>query len=113
MRRGSGQGEALAEGRVPATGGRGGGGGVELAALTAMPTMLAQRLDGAPLIVRVRDFRPDDQQLVRDLLLAGLADYWGSIDEGLNPDLDNIGRTYATGRTIVADMNAESSEPER
>lgn len=38
---------------------------------------------------------------VRALILRGLGDHWGSIDESLNPDLDDMMSSYACGRTIV------------
>jgi GNAT superfamily N-acetyltransferase len=60
--------------------------------------MAAADLDG----VFVRRFRPDDQDLVRALILEGLARRWGVLDEDLNPDLVNIGATYRAGTTLTA-----------
>jgi GNAT superfamily N-acetyltransferase len=34
--------------------------------------------------------------------LAGLGERWGSVDESLNPDLDDIGAAFATGAFVVA-----------
>ncbi len=39
---------------------------------------------------------------VRGLILSGLAEHWGPVDPGLNPDLDDMLVTYASGRTVVA-----------
>ena len=49
----------------------------------------------------ISDFRPGDQDEVRSLILTGLGEHWGSIDETVNPDLDDIGAAYGHGRTIV------------
>ena len=47
------------------------------------------------------DFAAADQAEVRDLVLQGLGDHWGTIEAWRNPDLDDIAASYATGRTIV------------
>ena len=39
---------------------------------------------------------------VRDLILDGLAEHWGVVDESLNPDLDDMLTAYRAGRTLVA-----------
>lgn len=49
----------------------------------------------------VVDMEPGDQDAVRELILAGLAEHWGSIDAGLNRDLDDLLGHYAAGRTVV------------
>lgn len=51
--------------------------------------------------VEVSDFEPTDQDAVRSLILVGLGEHWGHIDEALNPDLTDIGATYGHGRTVV------------
>lgn len=52
----------------------------------------------------VRDFVAGDQAAVRALVLAGLGERWGSIDETMNPDLDDIAAAYGTtGRTVVVE----------
>ena len=43
-----------------------------------------------------------EQDEVRALILLGLAEHWGVINPDLNPDLNNIRRFYADGRTVVA-----------
>ncbi len=47
----------------------------------------------APALV-IRPFTPRDQVAVRALILAGLGDHFGFIDETCNPDLDDIAGTY-------------------
>ena len=55
----------------------------------------------------IRPFQPKDQIAARNLILAGLAEYWGTLDPGKNPDLDNIARAYAPGRFLVAECDGE------
>jgi GNAT superfamily N-acetyltransferase len=40
-------------------------------------------------------FQPADQAAVKDLILAGLAEHWGTLDPSKNPDLDDIAASYA------------------
>ncbi|MCP3939623.1 MAG: GNAT family N-acetyltransferase [Actinomycetia bacterium] len=47
------------------------------------------------------DLDAANQHEVRRLILTGLGDHWGSIDESLNPDLDDMLSIYALGRTVV------------
>jgi len=52
--------------------------------------------------VTIRAFRPDDQEAARILILAGLGEHFGFIDESMNPDLDDIQRSYkANGAVFV------------
>lgn len=50
----------------------------------------------------IRPFRPEDQAEVRALILAGLAQHWGVLDPGRNPDLENINQSYAGAVFLVA-----------
>jgi putative acetyltransferase len=52
--------------------------------------------------VVVHEFRQDLQEAVRALILAGLQEHWGTIDPGLNRDLDDLAATYAAGVVLVA-----------
>jgi GNAT superfamily N-acetyltransferase len=52
--------------------------------------------------VEIASFRPEDQAVVRQLILDGLEEHWGSLDPGLNPDLDDIRATYGHGTVLVA-----------
>jgi ribosomal protein S18 acetylase RimI-like enzyme len=52
--------------------------------------------------IRLRPFAVNDQAAARRLILAGLGDHFGVIDEMLNPDLDDIQRHYvASGHLFV------------
>ncbi len=59
-----------------------------------------------PTPVTVRAFTPADQRAARALILAGLGERFGSIDETRNPDLDDIAARYlAQGhRFVVAEQ---------
>lgn len=52
--------------------------------------------------VVIRDFKPEDQVAARSVILQGLAERWGELDDTLNPDLDNIAWTYADDVFLVA-----------
>ena len=55
-----------------------------------------------PDAIRIAPFRPQDQQAARQLILRGLAEHFGWVDEDRNPDLDDIARTFADGHFVVA-----------
>jgi GNAT superfamily N-acetyltransferase len=42
----------------------------------------------------IRAFSTADQPATRALVLAGLGEHWGFIDETMNPDLDDIATAY-------------------
>jgi N-acetylglutamate synthase-like GNAT family acetyltransferase len=47
----------------------------------------------------LRDFRPDDQDPVRDIVLAGMRERWGdAFDPAVNVDLDDIWSYYVLER---------------
>ena len=52
--------------------------------------------------VSFEDLTRATHDAVRTLILEGLGEHWGYIDESLNPDLDDMFTAYADGRTIVA-----------
>ncbi len=52
--------------------------------------------------LRIARFRPEDQDAVRALILAGLEERWGAVDPSLNPDLDDIAAIYADSVVLVA-----------
>jgi putative acetyltransferase len=52
--------------------------------------------------IDVRPFRPEDQDAVKALILAGLEEHWGSLDQSMNRDLDDIAQTYDHGLFLVA-----------
>ena len=43
----------------------------------------------------IRPFLADDQDTVKGLILEGMGEHFGHIDESLNPDLDDIDANYA------------------
>ena len=47
--------------------------------------------------------RPGDGAAVRELVLAGLAEHWGSLDPSLNEDLDDLAASHPGSRTLVID----------
>jgi ribosomal protein S18 acetylase RimI-like enzyme len=57
----------------------------------------------------IRPFRTSDQDAVKALVLAGLADHWGELDPTLNPDLNDIAGWYGPmrGHTVVLDIDGE------
>lgn len=50
-----------------------------------------------PAPVTIRPFQPADQEATRDLVLAGLGEHFGCIKPELNPDLDDIWRSFPAG----------------
>ncbi len=57
-------------------------------------------VDAAP--VRIESFRPELQSPFRQLVLDGLAEHWGEVDESLNPDLEAIASFYQDDIVLVA-----------
>ena len=57
--------------------------------------------------VKIRPFQPNDQLLVKQLILDGLADHWGTLDLSLNTDLNDISRTYS-GQTFLLAVQGET-----
>jgi GNAT superfamily N-acetyltransferase len=52
--------------------------------------------------IKIIPFQPADQQAARSLILAGLEEHWGVLDETKNPDLDDIACAYASGIFLIA-----------
>lgn len=59
-------------------------------------------------ICTIRPFTPADQEAARALILAGLGEHWGFIDETLNPDLNDIEAAYPPETAIF--LVAEGSK---
>lgn len=57
----------------------------------------------------IRPFKPHDQDTVRRLVLTGLGEHFGWIDETRNPDLDDIKAHYTElgHMFVVAEINGE------
>lgn len=59
----------------------------------------------------VRVFKPEDQNVARKIVLAGLGERFGFIDEAINPDLDDIMQNYiAKGNIFVVAENKRTKE---
>jgi len=58
-------------------------------------------------VIEIVPFRPEDQEPVRNLILAGLKEYWGTLDESKNPDLRDIAESYQKGLFLVAWLDHE------
>ncbi len=54
--------------------------------------------------VAIRTFRVEDQKMARQLILDGLGEHFGIINEELNPDLDDISASYAGDLFLVAEQ---------
>jgi len=55
--------------------------------------------------ITILPFQSEYQAEVKNLVLAGLAEHWGTLDPTKNPDLNDISRTYANGIFLVAWQN--------
>ena len=58
--------------------------------------------------ITLHAFQPADQAAVKDLILADLAEHWGTLDPSKNPDLDDIAASYAAV-SYAAASNAGAS----
>ena len=58
-----------------------------------------------PQDITILPFQSEYQAEVKNLVLAGLAEHWGTLDPTKNPDLNDIGRSYAQGIFLVAWQN--------
>ncbi len=58
-------------------------------------------------MIKIIPFQPTDQPTAKALILDGLVDHWGVLDESKNPDLDDITASYADGIFLMAWMNDE------
>lgn len=59
--------------------------------------------------ITIRPFAAADQDMTKRLILAGLADHFGQLDETMNPDLNDIARTYlqAGSLFVVAEIEGD------
>jgi len=53
----------------------------------------------------IEPFSSADQQQVKRLILAGLAEHWGFVDESMNRDLDDIAASYHNGVFLVGKVD--------
>ncbi len=56
--------------------------------------------------VVIRPFQAQDQAAIKQLILAGLADHWGTLNLTLNPDLNDIATSYQ-GETFLVVVQEE------
>jgi putative acetyltransferase len=54
--------------------------------------------------IKLHHFQSEDQQTTRELILSGLKEHWGELNDELNQDLDDIQRYYASSVFIVAKL---------
>ena len=59
------------------------------------------------LSVKIRPFKPEDQDAAKELILAGMQEHWGQLDATKNPDLNDIARSYADATFLVAVLGEE------
>lgn len=52
--------------------------------------------------IKILPFQPEYQAEVKNLVLTGLTEHWGTLDPSKNPDLDDIGLIYANAVFLVA-----------
>ncbi len=52
--------------------------------------------------LHIHRFRPEEQQVAKALILAGMEEHWGVLDPTLNPDLDDIAASYREGTFLTA-----------
>lgn len=52
--------------------------------------------------ILIRPFMPADQTEAQTLILTGLGEHWGWIDETKNPDIDDIAANYAGQTFLIA-----------
>jgi putative acetyltransferase len=55
--------------------------------------------------ILIEPFRAEDQAAVKKLILDGLVEHWGWLDESKNPDLVDIATHYAEAFFLVARLN--------
>ncbi len=58
-------------------------------------------------LLRIRPFQSTDQVAVKHLILTGLEEHWGFLDETRNPDLDDIASVYRNDTFLVAEMGGQ------
>jgi putative acetyltransferase len=55
--------------------------------------------------ITILPYQSEYQVEVKNLVLAGLAEHWGTLDPTKNPDLNDISHAYANGIFLVAWQN--------
>lgn len=57
--------------------------------------------------ISIKPFQVENQEAVKTLILEGLVEYWGKLDSSLNPDLNDISKSYKDGVFLVACLEDE------
>lgn len=57
--------------------------------------------------IEIHPFKPQDQESAQALILAGLVEHWGFLDETKNPDLKDIATSYREGTFLVAWLDGQ------
>ena len=58
-------------------------------------------------LLEIEPFKREDQEEARDLILVGLGEHFGWIDESANPDIDDIETSFTEGLFLCAWFNDE------
>ncbi|MCL0069358.1 GNAT family N-acetyltransferase [Dehalococcoidia bacterium] len=64
-------------------------------------------IDEVRIPVKILPFQPENQETVRGLILEGLEERWGYLDESKNPDLEDVGVSYGEATFLVAWLDGE------
>ena len=57
--------------------------------------------------IAIKAFQTENQDAVKELILTGMIEYWGEIDSSLNPDLNDISKSYKDSVFLVAWLEDE------
>ena len=57
--------------------------------------------------IKIKPFHPKNQAVVKAIILDGLVEHWGFLDESKNPDLEDIAAAYEGGTFLVAWVGGE------
>ncbi len=57
--------------------------------------------------VEILPYEPENQERAKELILNGLKEHWGYLDESKNLDLNEISKAYAEGLFLIAWLNNE------
>jgi len=52
--------------------------------------------------ITIIPFQPEDQEVVQDLINAGLGEHWDQVDAAMNPDLFDIAQSYQNETFLIA-----------
>ena len=58
-------------------------------------------------MLRILPLQPENQDAIKALILDGLVEHWGTLDESKNPDLNDIATSYADATFLIAWLDDE------